>query len=314
VWILVAAGVAAIAITTVVDIRTPLLAAVGASSALPEGVKRMISAMSLARFEETFASRSVFVTLSRSIIDREPLFGVGANAFASYVPLVGASIPSLKGWVDNSNNFYLGIVAELGLIGLSGFIMTVLSRRRSAENSIMSGVILGAVGIMLLTGPHTDFVEVLLPIALLIGMTTTVRRSLGYTQTYAAGLFLLGGLLAGAHHERGVYAWHAHDGAVRRWLSPDATIQVLCQEGSAQDQSSVMIRSSYVPSREPLNVMIRSASFFREVQLSDQSERTIPLPCGRYHLVVSPAWSPARAWPGNSEDRRLLGVEQIARP
>lgn len=314
VWMVVSAGIVAIVITTALDLYTPLLTSVRGSAALPEGIKRIASAMSLARFTETVASRSVFLSLTGSIIERDPVFGVGANAFASYVPLVGASISSLKGWIDNSNNFYLGIVAELGGVGVCAFVMTVLSRRRRDESSTAAGVVLVAIGVMLLTGPHTDFIEVLMPVALLVGMTTTPRHSVGYTQTYASGLFLVGGLLAGSHHERGVYGWHAGDGVIRRWLSPDASIQVLCQETSAEEERPVVIRPAYIPSREPLRVIIRSSSFSEEISLFDQSERTIPLPCGRYRLSVSPAWSPARAWPQKSDDRRLLGVEQIARP
>jgi hypothetical protein len=314
VWMVVWAGVVAIVITTVLDLYTPLLATVRGSAALPEGVKRIISAMSLARFSETVASRSVFLALTSSIINRDPVFGVGANAFASYVPLVGASIPSLKGWIDNSNNFYLGIVAELGVLGLCAFVMTVLSRRRGDESLMAAGVVLVAVGLVLLTGPHTDFAEVLIPVALLIGVTTKPRRSVGYTRMYASGLFLIGGLIAGSRHERGVYGWHASDSVIRRWLSPDATIHVLCEEAGAYKERSLVIRPLYVPSREPLRVSIRASSFSEEIQFSDQSERAIPLPCGRYRLLVAPAWSPARAWPGRSEDRRLLGVEQIARP
>lgn len=308
-------GLSAIAIMSALDIYTPFVSIVQESSALPQGVKRIVSAMSLARFEETMASRSVFLTLARAIIDRDPLFGVGANAFASYVPLASASIPSLKGWIDNSNNFYVGVVAELGLIGLFAGMMTALSRRRKAEGAVAgAAVALCAVGIMLLTGPHTDFVEVLLPIALLVGMTTTVRRTQSYLRAYTSVLFLVAGSIAGSHHDRGVYGWHADGDRLHRWLSPDATVQVLCAEAKAGEEQTVIVKPSYVPSREPLRLFIQSPSFSQEIQLSDASEREIPLRCGRYHFSVTPAWSPARAWPQNSNDRRLLGVEQIIRP
>jgi hypothetical protein len=314
-WLLLLAGLSAIAITSALDIYTPFLSIVQESSALPQGVKRMVSAMSLARFEDTVASRSVFLTLASAIIDRDPLFGVGANAFASYVPLAGSSIPSLKGWIDNSNNFYLGIVAELGLIGLFAFGMTILSRRLTADAAYTCAALaLCAVGFMLLTGPHTDFVEVLLPIALLVGMTTTVRRTQSYLRAYTSLLFLTAGSIAASHHERGVYGWHADGDRLRRWLSPDATVQVLCAEGKAQEEEAVIVKPSYVPSREPLRVLVQSPSFSREIELSDSSEREISLQCGRYRFSVSPAWSPARAWPQDSNDRRLLGVEQIIRP
>lgn len=314
-WMLLAAGLSAIAIMSALDIYTPFLSIVQESSALPQGVKRIVSAMSLARFEETVASRSVFLTLASAIIDRDPLFGVGANAFASYVPLVGASIPSLKGWIDNSNNFYLGLIAELGIIGLLAFGMTVLSRRLRADTAVAcAAVTLCAVGVMLLTGPHTDFVEVLLPVSLLVGMTTAIRRTQSYLWVYTSLLFLVAGGIAGSHHERGVYGWHADSDRLRRWLSPDASVQVLCAEDRAGEEQSVVIKPAYVPSREPLRLLIRSSSFLREIQLSDRSEIDVSLKCGRYQFSVSPAWSPARAWPQDSDDRRLLGVEQIIRP
>jgi hypothetical protein len=314
-WIVLAAGLSALAITSALDMYTPFLSIVQESSALPQGVKRIVSAMSLARLEETVASRSVFLTVASAIIDRDPLFGVGANAFASYVPLAGASIPSLKGWIDNSNNFYLGIVAELGVVGLFAFGMTTLSRRLKADAAVAcAAAALCAVGIMLLTGPHTDFVEVLLPIALLVGMTTEVRRMQSYVRAYTSLLFLVSGSIAGSHHERGVYGWHADGERLHRWLSPDATVQVLCSEANAREEQTVTVKPSYVPSREPLRLLIRSSSFSREIQLSDASESNISLQCGRYQFSVTPAWSPARAWPQDSHDRRLLGVEQIIRP
>jgi hypothetical protein len=311
-WALLFAGLVSTAAVSLLDHYTHILSAVDQSSAVPQGLKRILSAMSLSRFEETIATRSVFLTLARAIIDRDPLFGVGANAFASYVPLVGASIPSLRGWVDNSNNFYLGIVAELGIIGFCAFLMTVLSRRiRVNDGAAYSRVSLCAVGIMLLTGPHTDFVEVLLPVAFLIGASTTERCSQGYLRSYTSMLFVLAGVIAASHRERGVYGWHDDGTVIRRWLSPEATVRVSCDEADASQTRSVVIKPSYIPTKEPLKVVVRSSELSRDILLSEPAEKSIDLPCGMYQFVVSPAWSPARAWPGASGDRRLLGVEQV---
>lgn len=312
-WKLVVACMVLLAAVSVVDVYTPLITMVQASDSLPQGIKRIISAMSLARIEDTIASRRIFFTLARSIIERDPLFGVGPNAFAAYVPLAGASIPSLRGWIDNSNNFYLGIIGELGILGFCAFLMTVTARRLRVSDVPLAKAAIVAVGVMLVTGPHIDFVEVLVPVAFLFGMGTTPRRGQSYVTAYISILFAISGAISASHHERGVYGWRADGSGIRRWLSPASIIQVRCADEQAKNEGKIVFKPAYVPTREPLRLAIQSKEYARELDLSDPSEQSILLPCGRYSVSVTPAWSPARAWPQDSADRRLLGVEQVER-
>ena len=312
-WRVTLGAVALVVLVTVIDLYTPLITSLRESEGVPQGIKRIISSMSLARFDETIASRKIFFALALSIITRDPLFGVGPNAFAAYVPLVGAGIPSLRGWSDNSNNFYLGIISELGILGLCAFCIVVASRRFK----LLDGVPFGrgsviAVALMLITGPHTDFVEVLVPFAFLIGIATTPWRAQGYAVAYVGMVFLVSGAVAASHHERGAYGWHRDGNVIRRWLSPASAIEVSCSPHDSMWPDRLVVKPAYVPTREPLRVLLRSKDYNKEIVLSHQHETTLSLPCGRYSVSVSPAWSPARAWPEGSHDRRLLGVEQIA--
>lgn len=369
IWGALSSAAAAVVITTLLDSYSGLVGQLVASESLPVGVRRGVAALSLMRLEETFMSRGVFIDLAGAIGKGHWIFGVGADRFIEYVPLVGAELNLVRGWKDNSNNLYVGIVTELGLVGAVLFILTIIGRRvRIAEPQVEQHphltrdvtkeawkvcavwclVMLGILGC---TGPHTDFIEVLVLVAYLVAVTTEqgnlpqrlrcclprdfwgrISGSTPCTVMSAVTLAVVTvvwvalGFIASWHHEQGVYGWVNTTTGATRWLSHSATIAAQCRRG-AQGESRVvlLLRPQYIPQSEPLRVLLTvsgqepqeylfRSSDVREVtalcsigNTDQESEETF------VHVSTSPAWSPYRAWPRVSGDRRILGVQQVMR-
>lgn len=314
---------------------------------VPTGIKRLVTALSLSRIGDTLMSRGVFLEFAREISDGFVLFGVGADHFIDYVPLVGAKLNLANGWRDNSNNFFVGIVCELGLVGLIAFLVSI-SGRRIAGGVNRSHAVVALLVLLLLgcTGPHTDFIEVLILVGFIVGVTTEPRdlcklRAKAAIAIYFTAVFSLAclGLVAASFREQGVYPWglngRLHGGLqsrevgspeVSRWLAHRSVIALRCADGETVKR--VKIRARYIPQREPLRVRFGvlgggDKGSTGEVLLTGPDPVEIQVRCtleeGVNSLIsrdfiwlrVSPAWSPYRAWPGRSGDRRILGVEQV---
>jgi hypothetical protein len=311
----------AIGLATALDSQTALFSQVDGSS-LPEGVKRGLHALSLLRIKETLFTRSLFIDLARLIGDGHWMFGIGADHFRYYVPLVGATTGIIRSWTDNANNFYLGVVVELGLLGGLFLLLTVLARSRRLDDSHrgFSGWLLLTIAVILCTGPHLDFVEVLLVVAYLVGSAT---QSLVWAPSLlrtACLVAVVAGFAGSLGRERGVYAWSEEAHEVKRWLSNRAAVEVLCNEPVDIEAPSaeLMLQAMYIPTQGPLVVRAFEGATERgEIVLTSQERQSLAIPCGSpgervlMTLVTSPPWSPYRAWPGRSGDRRLLGVQQF---
>jgi hypothetical protein len=78
----------------------------------------------------------------------------------------------------------------------------------------------------------------------------------------------------------------------------------------------------YVPQRAPLEVqVIRGARITQRLLFSRaQDEQELQFACEHNErqlemtLITVPPWSPYRAWPEQSGDRRILGVQQVELP
>lgn len=98
------------------SVPAPVLSAMLAH--LPEGLQRTIESMHGATIAEAFYSRSVFLRLAWQAWIEQPLLGVGPGRFAAEVPRLAHDLGIPIGlWRDNPNNFYLGVLAESGLVG-----------------------------------------------------------------------------------------------------------------------------------------------------------------------------------------------------
>lgn len=313
-----------VGLVTAIDSYSGLVAHLVASEGVPMGIRRGVAALSLVRIEETVMSRSVFLEFARAIGSGRWLFGVGADRFIDYVPLVGAERNLVRGWRDNSNNFYLGLLVEIGVVGAVAFACVVLGRccrhqpLVEAGRGQFSGAALLMLAVIGCTGPHTDFTEVLMLVAALIALTTTERRSIEFGYRYVTVLCTAIGAVAITFHERGVYGWSDTGAGATRWLSHVATVELSCSPSdAARGQARLVLKPRYIPQTEPLKVTVAPAGQERqEVLFQAAQEREVRVPCSVdakrvfVRVTTSPAWSPYRAWPRVSQDRRILGVEQ----
>ncbi len=319
-WLL-GLGVASILGVSFLDSSTDLINQLSINPAIPEGARRTIVSLSIPRISEAFFSRSVFLSISSTLIQSAPFHGVGADRYRSYVGLMAEELQlPIGSWTDNSNNLYLGIIAELGCLGGLAFLLSGYGRRlRDAREAPMGNFALMSLAVLFLTGPHTDFTEVLVIVAALVAHTTTSRSIPLKSQLRTIALFLSVGFVAPYFRERGVLDWHRDTASLSRWLSPHARVALPCVSSPEERRSSLVIKPSYVPSREPLRVLVHANGTDHTLEFSRPDEQSVSLKCSdEQHTIFAtvdtrPPWSPYRAWPGKTDDHRLLGVQQILR-
>jgi hypothetical protein len=313
-----------VGLTTVIDAYSSGVRSLVDSNALPMGVRRGIAALSLLRINETLMSRGVFFEFAREIGRGHLWFGVGGDRFIDYVPLVDAKLNLARGWRDNSNNLYLGILTELGIAGLAASLLAVLGRRLRRSNNTQGScfgvalLMLAAVGI---TGPHTNFIEILPLVGALIAVTSEARPSLVGPYRIFAILFFFLGLVASNYRELGVYGWSNTETGAIRWLSHAASVELRCEAQADQSSAArLLLEPRYIPQTEPLRVVVSNrAGAMIEVLFRNAESREVAVPCSHGEprifadVKTYPAWSPYRAWPRSSGDRRILGVQQVFR-
>jgi hypothetical protein len=322
VWGSVASAVVVVLVVTALDGSSGFLGHVVASESLPVGLRRGLAAMSLLRLNETFMSRGVFLAFAREIGQGHWLFGIGADRFIDYVPLVGAERNLVRGWRDNSNNTYLGILVELGVVGGFAFLAAVMGFCLKRDVNRAAGIgCLCMLGVIGCTGPHTDFVEVAILVSVLVALITESRwfaRPVYISLAVATGFL---GVIASMCRENGVYGWNNTSTGAVRWLSHVAMIEAECTNSFEQPaQARVLFEPRYVPQTEPLRVTVAAdGQAEQELLLGTTDVREVAIPCKdgeqnlRMRVETHPAWSPYRAWPRISNDRRILGIQQVVR-
>lgn len=316
------AGCVFVAGVSLLDLYAPWFEQWLSGSFIPEGGRRVLMTCSLSRVSESFFSRGVFFVLGRELFDHFPLFGVGVDRFRFYVPaLVERLGLNISGWVDNSNNFYLGLLTELGLLGTFLFVLTVRGRTLAREREALCLVGLFVLASVLVTGPHLDFPEVLFLSAGLVAASTRPRAIRGmHTVTFACVGLVVG--FAGVFtREQGGYLWESRQGRFEQWLSPAAVVSVAC---SCEGMAELALESSYVPKASPLVVSVRASNGeVRELSFTAPEAQKVTFRCreteslshdhhpGTITLSITtvPGWSPARAWPGKTSDTRTLGIK-----
>ena len=287
-------------------------------SSLPDSFQRVLKAGLLENISETFSSRGVFWQIAIAVWEYSPITGAGLDQFRNWVLPVSRSLGIDIGvYTDNPNNFYLGILAELGVIGCVGFIAAFHCMRLQWKYALREQAYVPLVFlILLITGPHVLFPSVAILASMLFGFISLPQRvEYGFGVRYGAVLFLVGLFSVGqSRFEQGFHAWEqAGSGAAHytflRWTGPQARGEVGCRKAEGGKLHLRALRGqsvTVVPETGPT----KRVFFHADEQVS------IDLPCDsdtmsrtKYKLYVDNPWIPREV--GLGADKRLLGVQVI---
>src|SRR5690606_1396463 len=129
--------------------------------------------------DEAFFSRLAFAKLNWYVWLDHLFLGVGMGAFPQHVPMYAEKLGLPLGtWTDNTNNFYMGLLSETGMLGALAFLATALQLRWVPEESRFYRWAVVVFAVLLLFGPHVHFgeVSVLLAFILSCAVTPVVRK------------------------------------------------------------------------------------------------------------------------------------------
>jgi hypothetical protein len=322
VLVLIASIVAFSTFVTMLDVFFNLEFLLHDRSWMPEGLGRILRSVSLIRISETLSSRLIFWNLALSVAQDHWFYGLGADRFIKYVTLYALRDVSLGSWVDNANNFYLGLLAEGGIGAVLGFIVSVIGYRFYAgSKDFMAIFCVMMIFTILLVGPHIDFIEVLMLVGLLIGTFTRERRIAHRINKPIGILLLMLGFMVPHFRELGVYSWE-YEGPSRatRWIAPYATLQIPCHtnETTGENMAELVLRTSYAPSAAQLTTQIvAEGNEQKTIELFPGMPHAAQFVCakekGLLALEVSTniGWRPAKVWPKRTSDNRVLAVQQV---
>ncbi|MBN8548902.1 MAG: O-antigen ligase family protein [Deltaproteobacteria bacterium] len=286
----------------------------------PEGARRVLRALLIAHSAETFFSRFAFWSIGWRMWLDNIFFGLGFEHFRLHVPEYSRSLGfAIGAWTDNSNNFYLGLLAETGLLGALAFLMTLsaLHWKESPPNRFAKSALL-ALAVLLLFGPHIAFTEVAILCALLLALGCDFQPRSWSRSTYVLAAFLVAAILyRSSMLPRGFYAWEQEGAHAQRWTARQANDVLSC---NSSGKATLSVRA-LTPNLEtsPVHLHLRAGEINREVELRDFAWQEIQLECPafetqssqrlelRYQLEVDRVWVPARVAGG--ADARILGVQ-----
>lgn len=270
-------------------------------SNLPVGLGRVLSSLLIPTMYDYLSNRIIFAQTAFSIFKITPLTGIGIGQFREIFPYFADS--SLGTWTDNSNNFYLGIIAEQGLLGLIFGLGAIISLRIRGDADKLHKYSLIAFLLLLIVGPHLEFIEVAVLFGILLGNVVEEKSEApNYLAVSAlpASLFLL---LIIISTERGAFQWERDPNGLFRWSSQRSVIRVKCNDNLAN-----LTISTQAP--EGIELQLRTS-----LQAKERFINTTPISeifeCeGRDSILItltcSNTWTPSTLL--NNSDNRKLGV------
>jgi len=284
-----------------------------ASLPLPSSLVRTLESVSLSTVTNAFFSRSLFWMLSVDMWRDYPLLGSGPETFRDLLPVyLEERKVDIGGWSDNANSFYLGLLAELGLLGGFALILSLTQLRLvqpvdRREGWARIGVVVFAITLFL--GPHLEFPEVAILFAVLLAQSATPHPYVPLRSylLFAPAVSLLLGWRS-TYLEYGFHRWERSPHGPYRWSTRRAFGTLQCADGKAVMRLSTSdpIAASHSP-----KVTIIGREETREVTVRPGQVKKIDLSCGgeevRYRLSVSRVWMPSEQ--GLGPDSRILGVQ-----
>lgn len=275
-------------------------------------INRLSSTLSPATFSESIFSRSIFWRLCLWMWEDNPLIGVGYQNFRSYVtPYLISRNVDINQWVDNPNNFYLGILAEMGLAGIAAFILAITRFKfvnKGPDIAFKFALItLISFSILLILGPHIEFDEISVLSVLLLTYCIEPKESKYFSYkvpfyvTFATVALIL--FRTGYGSEKGLYGWEKDAFGVLRWTGPSAKIVQPCIDNMAT------VRFKSVVTQQ--NIVFQSAFETKTVKIADNSINKVYFECygksTNLKIEVGKPWIPFYNRVG--EDRRVLGIQ-----
>lgn len=285
-------------------------------ASLPSGVGRLIDTLTISRWDDAFFSRFVFLKIALAIWRDNWLFGVGPTEFRVWMPFYVDKLQIPIGdWVDNSNNFYLGVLAELGVIGMAALLISFLRFPWKVKNPAVSAAVWTFL-LLLITGPHLDFLEISLLFALILS-DASVSPKFGAPDesifdlngSFAKGLFVLVFAMVVYHATQTPYGWYAPELSGKnpsRWTSRVAVATVPCECGVV----NLQLQAAAASADRRITVLIDSPE--RTIlTIDDLRPRQLSLRCAgenlRYTITTDPISIPGKL--SRSRDYRILGVQ-----
>ncbi|MCB0311406.1 MAG: O-antigen ligase family protein, partial [Bdellovibrionales bacterium] len=296
---------------------------------LPIGVQRLFASLVVGDLQMSLWSRIVFWKIGLAVWIDYPVFGAGVSSFRDLVVPYAHSLDLPTGlWTDNSNNFYLGILAETGLLGMLALLASVYRLQSCGKSSWRSSA-LSAFLLLLLFGPHLEFAEVSLLVAYI--MSETLRPPPVGPHRLSILLVALGGvigiILQAGLLERGLYSWEQDSaGNYYRWSRRSGQVILACSEaGKATlafrilhpdlDARAVELKLWSAYDGEKVVNYLRPAN--QELLLSCRPNVEIDfegmqVQSLRVQFELSRAWSPLNS--GLGQDPRQLGLQVFQQP
>jgi hypothetical protein len=294
---------------------------------LPISLSRTLQTIDPSSFYEFINSKIVFLLASLEAWVTSPWFGIGPEKFRINSPnFIMRAGYSLGAWSDNANNFYLGLLIELGLLGVLLFFEPFF--RAKSKYPLPIGTLV--FGILLTFGSHMEFPEVACLAGVLLNQEfffyplKTFYKKILYFVIFPLASIGVGSIAFTA--ERGFFGWEQQKNGYIRWTENISQGYIECINSLAEFKTLGL--HTIVPGKELSKSYLMSGSsekkvtpylkFFSskhpkglKIDVSMISDSNFKITCVtgelvRYVLFVPSLWSPSRI--GLSEDTRLLGL------
>jgi len=331
----VGAALAALVLIAVLN-GFPSVRQLATAPSMPETVRRVADGVVVSNVSQTFFSRAVFLQISARLLAANPWLGIGLERYRDYVVQLSTGAEGVQPlWSDNSNNFYLGLAAELGVLGFLCFLALVSSFRLRQSAAPLVRWTLGAFAVALLFGPHIEFCEVAILFGALLAATVEPRAiaaaggaatRAGIVATnhrgwaVAVAIALIPAIaIKGSFSQYGFYPWERDGARFFRWTGMQAQGWVLCAPGA--ETTALYLRASRPPgvAMTPTVKVSAVGAALQLVPLQGDAISKVELLCPgedrevflQYAVTVEPPYFGWRR--GSLGDARLLGVQVISR-
>ncbi len=285
-------------------------------SIFPTSIYRVLTSLNIEDVSQTFFSRQVFNELNFLIFKDYPIFGIGLNQFDQFLPSYQNLLHSdIGSWVDNNNNFYFGLLSELGLLGFLSFLCLINCFRFDFSKSKILIVFCLVFLSLLLLGPHFYFTEVSILFGFLVSQV--VRENPSITQkcprilSLAFCLVIILGCISNSRFRTiGLYPVEQDGVGNFHWSKQEAKIFLDCSKVQS------LALEEFMPDVKIQSLQI---SEFGRVPLLGQKFVDLKLDGGKFicpdiqsqfqiYLKLSGVWQPINIIP-SSNDQRYLGVK-----